>query len=393
MKNRIQIISNVSRLAKVELLVPFSDVKNESERGAASFLSAEMDCFSQPAGAGGNTFQSIDELRPVESDYIYPTFRALSASVIPGYWLDYTAPSVLESSTALLEGQTVYKNHDFMDVEQWVGVVNRSYWDSVGERSGGIPGINVEMKIDWKMNPRIARGLMMQPPAIHSASVTVLFEFDYSHAELAEQGRFWEMLGEELDGERVRLLVTKILGYWEISLVFQGADQRAKQLSDVEGEADQMSLSTGRELEHLHLRLEHKSDFPPQLIEALGLSTGEDVDLNTEVVTAAINKLKESARIGDSLLATARAEALRLARLTERDDSVEPGLPIEQLINSATSDELTSITRLYAARAARKFPHTCQNCGTQSQVVRSSIEKAVDQGGVGKEKRIADALH
>jgi hypothetical protein len=392
MKNRIQIISNSSRLAKVEMLVPFSMVRDENERGAASFSSAEMDRFSQPAEAvGDSAFQSIDELRPVESDYIYPTFRALSASVIPGYWLDYTAPSVLESSTALLHGQTVYKNHDFMDVEHWVGVVNRSYWDSAGDRSGGVPGINVEMKIDWKMNPRIARGLLMQPPAIHSASVTVLFEFDYSHAELAEQGRFWDMLGEELDGEMVRVLVTKILGYWEISLVFQGADQRAKQLSGFESEADQASLSTGREVGQSHVRLEQKPDLPPQLIEALGLSTGEEVDLNTEVVTAAINKLKESARVGDGLLATARAEALRLARLTEPDDVNEPGLPIEQLINSATTDELISVTRLYAERAARKFPHTCQNCGTQSQVVRSSIEKPEQRGEACR--GIADSLH
>jgi hypothetical protein len=148
-----------------------------------------------------------------------------------------------------------------------------------------------------------------------------------------------------------------------------------------------------REVSESLLRLEHKPDFPHQLIEALGLSTKEDVDLNTADVTAAINKLKESAHVGDSLMASARAEALRLARLAEWGDVNEPGLPIEQMINSATTDELVSITRLYAERAARKYPHTCQNCGTQSQVLRSSIEKPVEQGGAVKERRIADSLH
>ena len=76
----------------------------------------------------------------------------------------------------------------------------------------------------------LVRGVAMEPPAIHSASVTVLFEFDFSHPDLVEEGRFWQLLGEEVEGEIVRLIVTTILGYWEISLVFQGAQEENKQL-------------------------------------------------------------------------------------------------------------------------------------------------------------------
>ncbi len=57
----------------------------------------------------------------------------------------------------------------------------------------------------------------------------MLFEFDFSHPDLVEQGRFWQLLGEEVEGQIVRLIVTVILGFWEISLVFQGAQEENKQ--------------------------------------------------------------------------------------------------------------------------------------------------------------------
>jgi hypothetical protein len=106
--------------------------------------------------------------------------------------------------------------------------VSNVAWDETGDQFGGVPGINAEYKIDALMNPRIARGLLMDPPAIHSTSMTVLFEFEFSHPDLVEQGRFWQLLGDEVEGSIVRLIVTKIQEYWEASLVFPGADRFAK---------------------------------------------------------------------------------------------------------------------------------------------------------------------
>src|SRR6266436_2141291 len=287
MKKRVEIISQEQRRAKVTMLLPIVGGQWVGGEAVKEFgLPAGGEHFDSAQGlraAGGEQFDSVQALKPVESDYIYPVFRALSASVIPGYWLDYSLPGVLEESASMLQGQTVYKNHDFMDVEQWVGVVNRSFWDPAGEHSGNVPGINVEMKIDWRMNPRIARGLLMQPPAIHSASVTVLFEYDYSHAQLAEEGKFWEAIGEEVNGELVRLLVTKILGYWEISLVFQGADQLAKQLPDSQGK-EGMSIRR-REANSLQVIGEQTRFVLTQsIVEALGLVVDERNNLTEEVV-------------------------------------------------------------------------------------------------------------
>jgi hypothetical protein len=259
-----------------------------------------------------------------------------------------------------------------------------------------VPGINVEMKIDWKMNPRIARGLLMQPPAIHSASVTVMFEYDYSHPALAEAGRFWESLGEQYDGETVRLLVTKIVGYWEISLVFQGADQLAKQLGQLgqlvvaqhtEGMRPVTALDASQ-------KSEASMQFTEELRSALGLSAGESVGPSEDEILKAVRALSDSAKAGEELIGRARAEALRVARLAEGiESSEEAALPIAQMINSATPEQLESITQYYTERASRRFPHTCQSCGAMSQVVRSSIEPPLvaERGAV--ESRVGDGLH
>ena len=164
MRNRVEIISQEQRRAKVTMLLPivggewfggdaaksfrgevakaFQGEASEklaaipsitgreipesganelmAKAGAESLGPGEGERFDGVDAAVGEHFDSVQALKPVESDYIYPVFRALSASVIPGYWLDYSRPGVLEESASMLQGQTVYKNHDFMDVEQWV---------------------------------------------------------------------------------------------------------------------------------------------------------------------------------------------------------------------------------------------------------------------------------
>jgi hypothetical protein len=393
MSNRIEIVSHEKRQAKVKMFLPVEPVAGIRMGDASASGDTIRDIqreesavqLGQVAQAANPVIETVlfstrDQLQPVESDYIYPVFRALSAAVIPGYWLDYSSPGVLEASAPMLVGQTVYKNHDFLDVEQWLGVVTGSTWDAAGQSSNGVPGINVEMKIDWKMNPRIARGLLMQPPAIHSASVTVMFEYDYSHPALAEAGRFWESLGEQHDGETVRLMVTKILGYWEISLVFQGADQLAKQL------VVSQQVEEGR-------TGSKASQFSEEVRNALGLSPAGNSEMGAEVLEA-IHALASSARVGDELVARARAEALRVARLAEgTEDSDDAPLPIAQMINSATPEQLERITQYYSERAARRFPHTCQSCGATSYVVRSSIEPPLNGERGAVDSRVAESLH
>lgn len=298
---------------------------------------------------------------PRDDDYIYPLFRALSQTVIEGYWIDYSRPGVLEESTPLLAGQTVYADHHFWNVEKWLGVVNDSQWDAEGAQSDGVPGINVELKIDALLNPRIARGLLMQPPAIHSASVTVLFEYEYSHPDLIEEGRFWDLLGEEVSGELVRLIATKILSYWELSLVFQGADRGAKQLPPRTGGsgAEQFAAPTST-----------RSLGPPFLSEnppVLSTSGPGEREVLTPAAAGDNAALQEAAAIGRRLLEDARSECRRLAALaTLGPEDEELPAALRMIIDRAGVDELAELTAMYRDQTIRRFGHA-----------RSSVESEI----------------
>lgn len=323
------------------------------------------------------TFADINDVLPGDGDYISVNFRALSKSLVPGHWIDWTKDTVLEDSVELLRGATVYANHDFYDINGWLGAVAGVAWDAAGKNSGGVPGINAQYKIDALMNPRIARGLLMSPPAIHSTSMTVLFEFDYSHPDMAAEDRwkFFKNLGEEIDGEIVRLIVTKINEYWEASLVFQGADRLAK-MQPKGGEEDLESFSAEETVEKAELQTpanlnEEKSmKLTIDQKSKLGIEfDGEDVP-EAEVLKAAnsladrvaglpenVATLKEQAEAGAKYIELQRAEVKRVATLAVCGSEEKATLPkvIADDITSASFDRLVELKAHYDAEAAKKF--------------------------------------
>ena len=367
-------------------------------------------------GARGPKFETIEDVKPKETDYVFPLFRALSQVIIPGHWIDFSKPGVLEESVPLLQGQTVFKNHDYEDVEKWLGSVNQAVWDAKGEGAGDVPGINVELKIDWKVNPIIARGLLMTPPAIHSVSVTVQTEWEYSHPQMAAESKwkFYENLGEEIDGEIVRFIVTKILGYWEISLVFQGADQLAKNAGvaaesreSFQPTATAPSLSTATTATAPTTAATPATDKTKETLKvkltaaqkkALGLEGIEGDDVAEHLVLAAVEKLGQAAADGEALMAAARDECLRFAVIAEVGTE-EGNLPkaLTTLINGASGATLTELTEMYRQRAESRFTVTCQSCGSTNVGKRSSVEAGADEDGgkPAKPGRVtsADNLH
>ncbi len=336
-----------------------------------------------PAQSAPSPFETLEDLQPKETDYILRNFRAISASPINCYGLDFSKPGVLEASTPLLAGQTVYKDHVFWSVDRWVGVVSKSAWDAKGAQSSSVPGINVELKIDWRKDPWMARGLLMTPPAIHSASVTVLFEFEYSHPDLYAEGNFWRMLGEEVDGQIVRLIVTLILGYWELSLVFQGADELAKQLLDetATGESsDELGARRKKEMGagggHPTTQRSETVKLSEQLRKMLGLPDTQGEDVPDAVLLPALSQLGERAQVGDTLVENLRAECLRVATLAECGAEGTLPAPIATMISKAGATELSALTKMYEERAAARFTQSCSKCGAQmSAASRSSIEE------------------
>lgn len=167
------------------------------------------------------------EVDSQEDDFVEVTYRALSAAMLADRPVDFSKGAVVKNATKKLVGQTVFKDHNTA-VDNWVGRVVATNWDT--ETKGIPPGINSLLKLDMVKDPMTVRGVLQG--AIHSASVTVTFQWEPSHKELMDNGTFFSRLGEEIDGETVRIVVTKIEKFWEISLVWQGADEFAKQIDD-----------------------------------------------------------------------------------------------------------------------------------------------------------------
>lgn len=173
------------------------------------------------------------ELTPKDEEFIEPMFRLLSETIVSKNWnpTDFSYGGVLKASMKMLLGQTVNCDHE-TNIGNAIGAVSQVMWqDSYKDGSFTIPaGINGILKIDGKANPRIARGILMEPPSIHSNSVTVQFKWDKSHPSM-EDNEFYQKLGTyDSKGQMVRRIVTEVVRYTETSLVSHGADSFAQKI-------------------------------------------------------------------------------------------------------------------------------------------------------------------
>lgn len=185
-----------------------------------------------------NTFYpdaTPEDFKPKDEEFIEPVFRLLSETIVmKGYPIDFSTPGVLKKSKNMLLGQTINIDHE-VAVGNAIGSVSKVTWQESYKTKSGIivpAGINGVLKIDGKSNPRIARGIQMEPPSIHSNSVTVRFKWEPSHS-YENKYEFWDNVGSyHKDGTLVRLKVVDIISYSETSLVSHGADPYAQKIND-----------------------------------------------------------------------------------------------------------------------------------------------------------------
>lgn len=181
---------------------------------------------------------TAEDLQPKDSEFVYPVFRALSEVIVHKNFnpVDFSQNRVLHKSMNLLKGQTVNADHE-MAIGNAFGAVAGVSWQESYKTKGGITipaGINAKLKIDGKSHPRVARLIMMDPPAIHSTSVTVQFLWEKSHATLSEEEFFRKLGTFDEHGKMIRRMATDIKRYHEISLVSHGADPYAQRIKDGE---------------------------------------------------------------------------------------------------------------------------------------------------------------
>jgi hypothetical protein len=391
----LTIVSMEQQTVQVNMRAAFAPGEISASEKLTEFLRT-ANLWRQKTNVNKNdnfNFENVADILPKDDEYILVPFRALSKTIVPGHWIDWSKDNVLKDATAKLLGTTVYPNHEFTDINNWLGSVSNVVWDEEGKNANGVPGINATYKIDALMNPRIARGLLMSPPAIHSTSMTVLFKFEPSHPEIFNENRwrFFDLLGEEVEGSIVRLVVTEIIEFWDASLVYQGADRLAKKY-DEDDESEIESLSAAKlsakptnsnEVKTMKLTKEKKAE--------LGIEfDGEEVP-ETELLKAAeslaakvkpfqsvnITELQEKAAVADGYVTEKRSEVTRLARIAELGaDEGELDEVVKEQINGANFETLQKLGKYFEKKAADKLPN-----GQVSQTGKQEIETA---GGVEK---------
>lgn len=174
-----------------------------------------------------------EDLTPQDTEFIEPMFRLLSATIVSKNYnpTDFSKNGVLKASMPLLLGQTVNCDHE-TNIGNAIGAVSKVMWQEAYKYGNfTIPaGINGILKIDGKANPRIARGIMMDPPSIHSNSVTVSFKWDKSHPNMSDEDFYGKLGSYDEKGNMICRVVTEVVRYLETSLVSHGADTFAQKI-------------------------------------------------------------------------------------------------------------------------------------------------------------------
>nr|BDD48164.1 hypothetical protein 8 [bacterium] len=370
---------------------------------------------------GGEPSELPPAVAASPEDFIEVTYRALSAATLADRPIDFSNERVLKRAVRLLKGQTVFKDHD-TSVDNWVGRVEKALWDN--QTQGIPPGINAQLKLDAVKDPMTVRGVVQG--VIHSASVTVSFEWKPSHPKLMDEGTFFERMGEEVDDELVRIIVTKIDKFLEISLVWQGADEFAKQIG-ANGKPVQQSI----EPESLHdtgqlsLRtqdiLSKEDDMNPmnkllcetfgtevnpdnfkevlnQYVETEKTSITEKADTqisklveqlnesnkNCSELEAKLKALEPQAQLGETYLEDERQEAIRLCKLVKGEKINEA---ILKTLENGELELVQAWKEEFRKEAETKFPNKCAKCGS-TEIQRQSSLPSKDQESADKKSSV-----
>jgi hypothetical protein len=278
---------------------------------------------------------------------------------------DFTKEGVLKSSVKAFADLTLYANHN-ANVNDWKGFVRNPTWDEANTP----PGINALFVIDKIVDPKLARGV--ETKALRSASVTIWFEYERSHPTLSN---FYDRLGEEVDGQIVRFIVTKIVNAGEVSIVWEGEDPYAKSLAaggappatetglevpDNHGGTDMFKLTAALAV---LLAMAEGTEVTPEALEAKikGLLDAKQAELDG---------LKVEAALGKQLLTETRTKAETLYKAAKGDKASPDYLKIIQGADLASA---RAIVVEYTTQAEESIPLACPKCGEKLSR-RSSTE-------------------
>jgi len=334
---------------------------------------------------------SAEDLTPKEDEFINPTFRMLSETIVyKGAPIDFGKTGVLKASMSLLLGQSINIDHETA-VGNAIGAVSDTFWQGAYKDSKGklVPaGINAILKIDGKSNPRISRGIMMSPPSIHSNSVTVKFGWEPSH-KFENDSEFFDKLGTYTKkGELIRIVVNLIKSYHETSLVSHGADPYAQKVGadgkiinpeyasrqysfsadkpisgfvEVDYKTEEFSLSNDKAIPTRLINISNNNDNPEnmeEILKDLASEFGfEEKDLTTENVVEKLKGKLDEAKLEDNSEKLTKLEADKAQLETDLIAEQEAKTQLEADLTKATFNKtlLETVTKNTRDEAVKNF--------------------------------------
>jgi hypothetical protein len=313
-----------------------------------------------------------------DGDYLFLNFRALSAILVIDHAVDFCDQAMLQAGVPMLLRRPVLTDHRY-SINAVVGTVVKTWW---GNDDGlGAPGINCQVRLNRKALPANLLAEIEADPPLHLAvSTTPFYEWRQSHPALSPR-QFWGLVGQEVDGELVRVVVTKMLEMPEVSLVWAGADPQARLLAmhkPLNGSETMSGANSQAGGAPAPTALSLSALLP--LATRLGLGA-EQVDTEAKALAAMTAKVAEImplAEAGRAHLAARREECLRLAALSAPDHKTPEHLT--SLVNGSGLETVEALIAQFGGKAAAAFTAVCPKCQT-AVPIRSSLEApAPDQG-------------
>lgn len=329
----------------------------------------------------------------VPEGFVAKDFRGLSETLI---WnccglFDYSVSGVLEKSVSLFpEKLSLLKDHHW-SVNSIIGYGTNFRYTLI---KNGLSGIDLTFMVDTLVDSITARNV--ETGAANRCSFSLLMEVAQSHPDM-KWDEFYDTMGQEIEGELVRWLVTEILEWLEISLVWYGADSSAKALEEKLEHYKSISKNTfylGTETS----RGEKEVTMDPEIQAILSImkEAGKDCATLTQIKDAITNIITENTtlkgqvntlegqvktlqpqkELNEKVMTDLRAEVEKFTRLTRgTGDNKVLGDMEKQLIQNATYDQLKKWKEEREKEYEKIIPPlTCATCGSTNISHRSSFE-------------------
>ncbi|EKO61926.1 hypothetical protein LEP1GSC082_0691 [Leptospira kirschneri str. H2] len=364
----------------------------------------------------GAPLNTGDTTELVENEeYAEFNFRMLSAVLIEGWWCDFRNSTILETAVEKFSTK-IYTDHQ-RTVRNSIGITRNPIFTN----RNGIPGIDAVFRIYKEFASDVIARLKTKPALIDANSAGVSFTYEKSHPQL---DNFYEHLGEVIDGQYVRLIVTKILSVFETSLVAVPADNTARKfaagfdfpqnnLTNLNNQEDKMKIKRtilsllGVDSQKFGLSpgegefVELPSEKMESVLEEAGITITKLQD-GARQSAVLQNNLNQFAKLFGNETFPANVDfASKVAELqslleepkkllnAERERAVtayrvftknQPDSVIEALIQGANLEQAKAFSKQYGASLENSHPLKCEDCGSK-KVSRASGNLSEPQGG------------